>query len=167
MIKLLRKAGLAATLGIGIAQAQPQAMPAPTAALPYELARTVQASPVLLYTTAHCEACDQGRALLVTRGVPFSERTVGTREDEQRLRELSGKTELPLLLIGKRQIGGFEEAAWHEALTAASYPLASQLPPGYRQEPAQAAAPPPTKGVRAQIKVPPDISTTPPPDTHL
>lgn len=138
--------------------------PAPTAVLPYELARTAQAAPVVLYTTSPCDACDQGRALLHARGIPFAERTVSTREDEQRLRELSGRNELPLLLIGKRQIAGFQAAAWQEALSAAAYPATSQLPPGYRQEAPQPAVPGPPQGVRGQFKVPPDVAAGPEPE---
>jgi glutaredoxin len=117
------------------------ATPSSGPALPYALARAAQGFPVVLYTTARCDACDQGRALLRTRGIPFSERTVGTREDEQQLRQLSGKTELPLLLVGNRRIAGFQAAAWHEALTTAAYPLTSMLPPGYQQPAPQPAAP--------------------------
>lgn len=115
--------------------------PAAAPALPYALARAAQDFPVVLYTSSRCDACDQGRALLRARGIPFSERTVGTRADEQALRRLSGKSEVPLLLVGRQKIAGFQAAAWDEALTAAAYPTASLLPPGYRQAPPQPAAP--------------------------
>jgi glutaredoxin len=110
--------------------------------LPYELARAVQSAPVVLYTMARCEACDQGRALLRTRGIPFSERTVDTGEDQQQLEQASGgKRELPLLLVGRRQIAGFQASAWQEALTSAAYPRQKMLPPTY-----QFAAPVPAAG---------------------
>ena len=151
----------------GTAQLLPTGgQPAPTAVLPYALARTAQAAPVVLYTTARCEACDQGRALLRERGIPFAERTVSTREDEQRLIQLSGRNELPFLLIGKHQIAGFQAASWQEALNAAAYPAASQLPPGYRYEPPQPAVPTPPQGVRGQIKVPPDVAAGPEPESR-
>lgn len=110
--------------------------------LPYELARAAQSAPVVLYTTARCDACDQGRALLRTRGIPFSERTVDTEEDQRQLEQASsGKRELPLLLVGRRQIAGFQAAAWQEALTSAAYPRQKMLPPTY-----QFAAPVPAAG---------------------
>jgi len=137
--------------------------PGASPALPYELARVAQASPVLLYTTARCDACDQGRALLRERGIPFAERTVNTAEDEQQLRRLSGgKTDLPLLMVGSRQLTGYQTDAWHEALSSAAYPRQQMLPPGYQfAPPAPAAgtvqgAAPPTPPVRAQMKMPPD-----------
>jgi glutaredoxin len=143
-----------------------------TPILPYELARAVQAAPVVLYTTARCDGCDQGRALLRARGIPFSERTVNTGQDQQRLEQASGgKSELPLLLVGSRKIAGFQAAAWQDALSAATYPKQKMLPPSYRfaapVPAAGAAAPavavpdatpgtPPTPPVRGQLKMPPD-----------
>lgn len=148
--------------------------PAPARApvLPYELARAVQAAPVVLYTTARCDGCDQGRALLRARGIPFSERTVNTGEDQQQLeRANGGRSELPLLLVGSRKVAGFQAAAWQDALTAAAYPRQKMLPPSYQFAAAVPAAgtgsgaalpaspttsAPPTPPVRGQIKMPPD-----------
>lgn len=133
-----------------------------SAALPYELARAVQASPVLLYTTARCDACDQGRTLLRERGIPFQERTVNSAEDQQQLRLLGGGSEMPLLAVGSRKLTGFQAAAWHEALSAAAYPPRKMLPPGYRfAAPVAAGATPmapATPPVRAHIKIEPDAA---------
>jgi len=131
-------------------------------ALPYELARAVRLHPVTLYTTARCDACDQGRSLLRARGIPFTEKTVNTLNDQQEQRRQTGKDELPLLVVGSRQVAGFQAAGWQEALDSASYPKQKMLPSGYQYAPAQPAAPAvaaanaPTGLVRAQIKVPPD-----------
>lgn len=141
------------------------AQPSPAsgqAALPYELARAVRAAPVVLYTTARCDGCDQGRALLRARGIPFSERTVNSGEDQQQLeRANGGKSELPLLLVGSRRIAGFQAAAWQEALSSAAYPSRKMLPPGYQfAPPAPAAGSPPASPppVRGQINMPPDAA---------
>jgi glutaredoxin len=120
------------------------------APLPYELARAVKASPVVLYTTANCAGCDQGRTLLRARGVPFAEKTVTTDEDKEQLRQLTGKLELPLLLVGSRKIAGFQDAAWQDALTAAAYPRSGQLPHAY-----QYAAPEPAAASSASLPTPP------------
>jgi glutaredoxin len=124
------------------------------AALPYELARAVKASPVTLYTTvlAPCAACDQGRALLRARGIPYAEKTVNTDEDKEQLRQLTGKLELPVLAVGSRKVAGFQDAAWQDALSAAAYPRSAQLPPGYQHAAPQAAAPAPAP---AGVPVPP------------
>jgi glutaredoxin len=120
---------------------RPDSQPAASPSLPYELARAVQSHPVTLYTTARCDACDQGRALLRARGIPFAEKTVSTPEDQQALHRAGGKDELPLLVVGQRQVTGFTAAAWNEALDSASYPRKTMLPPGYRTGAAEAAAP--------------------------
>jgi glutaredoxin len=123
-------------------------------ALPYELARAVKASPVTLYTTtrAACAGCDQGRALLRARGIPYTEKTVDTDEDKEQLRQLSGKLELPLLVVGSRKVAGFQDAAWQAALSAAAYPSSAQLPSGYQfaAPESAAAASVPTPPARAQ-----------------
>jgi len=121
---------------------RPEGAGASTPALPYELARAAQNHPVTLYTAARCDACDQGRKLLATRGIPFAEKTVNTAQDQQQLRSIGGKDELPLLVVGSRQVGGFQAAAWNDALDAAAYPRKSVLPPGYRTGAAAPAAAP-------------------------
>ncbi|MGJ7914505.1 DUF4124 domain-containing protein [Massilia sp. LXY-6] len=130
-------------------------------ALPYELARAVKASPVTLYTTARtgCAACDQGRALLRARGIPYTEKTVDTDEDKELLRQLGGKLELPVLVVGSRKIVGFQDAAWQDALSAAAYPRSTQLPSGYQYAAPQAAAPAaglPVPPAREKNAAPPD-----------
>jgi glutaredoxin len=121
-------------------------------ALPYELARAVKASPVTLYTTTRpaCAGCDQGRALLRARGIPYTEKTVDTDEDKEQLRQLSGKLELPLLVVGRRKLTGFHDAAWQSALSAAAYPRSAQLPSGY-----QFAAPESAAAAAASVPTPP------------
>jgi len=124
------------------------------AALPYELARAVKASPVTLYTTTRpaCAGCDQGRALLRARGIPYTEKTVDTDEDKEQLRQLSGKMELPLLVVGSRKLTGFQDAAWQAALNAAAYPRSAQLPSGYQFAAPQSAA---TAAAAASVPTPP------------
>jgi glutaredoxin len=141
-------------------QLKPPAPGDPTqgAALPYELARAVKASPVTLYTAAKCGGCDQGRALLRARGIPYTEKTVTSDEDKEQLRQLTGKLELPLLVVGSRKVAGFQDAAWQEALSSAAYPRQAMLPSGYQYaapEPAGAASPP-TAPARANNAAPPD-----------
>ena len=133
---------------------RPDSQPLAPPSLPYELARAVKLHPVTLYTTARCDACDQGRALLRARGIPFAEKTVNTAEDREQLQRAGGKDELPLLVVGNRPVTGFAAGAWNEALDAASYPRKSVLPPGYRTGASEAAAPAP----------PPRLPAAPAPD---
>ena len=136
---------------------RPDSQPEATPSLPYELARAVRLHPVTLYTTARCDACDQGRALLRARGIPFAEKTVNTAEDREQLQRAGGKDELPLLAVGNRRVTGFTAGAWNEALDAASYPRKTMLPPGYQTGGVDAAAPvspPRMPAAPARAKVP-------------
>jgi len=104
-----------------------------SAALPFELRGAMQRYPVTLYTSTNCGPCGQGRAYLSSRGIPFSERTIGSPDDIEALRRLSGDTRVPVLSIGSQQLRGFSDAEWGQYLDAANYPKTSQLPTGYRQ----------------------------------
>jgi len=106
-------------------------------ALPYELRQVAQRYPVTIYTGEECSPCAAGRSLLVTRGIPFEERTVKTNEDVEALQRLSSQASLPLLTIGSQQLKGFSDAQWSQYLDAAGYPKSAQLPAGYRNPPAQ------------------------------
>jgi hypothetical protein len=108
--------------------------------LPYELAQAVKAHPVTLYTTSNCAPCDEGRALLSRRGIPFTEKTVNSSDDIVRFRQLGSEGELPLLSVGRHQQRGFESSTWHATLTSAGYPESSKLPRTYRNPAPEAAA---------------------------
>jgi glutaredoxin len=122
------------------------------AALPFALRQAASRYPVTLYTSADCGPCAAGRGMLSGRGIPFTEKTVATREDIEALKRM-GATTLPLLTIGGQQIMGYAQPEWVQFLDAAGYPATSQLPAGYVQRPpsplvaaqeAQAARPPST-----------------------
>ncbi|MCX7225168.1 MAG: glutaredoxin family protein [Burkholderiales bacterium] len=103
-----------------------------TLPLPLSLRAAVNQYPVTLYTTANCTPCATGRALLVRRGIPFTEKTIISSEDAEALQSLSGENALPLLAIGAQQIKGWTETQWQLFLDAAGYPKSSQLPRTYR-----------------------------------
>lgn len=104
--------------------------------LPYATRRASARFPVLLYTSADCNACEQARALLNGRGIPFSERLISSQEELTALgRQLGGDAVLPSLSVGRQHSTGFTAAAWNELLDLAGYPATA--PYGYR--PAAAA----------------------------
>lgn len=100
--------------------------------LPFELRQIASRYPVTLYTGDNCVPCGTGRAFLVSRGIPFAERTITTPQDAEALQRVSGESSLPLLMIGGQQIKGFSDSEWSQFLDAAGYPKTSQLPAGYR-----------------------------------
>lgn len=110
-------------------------------ALPYAL-RDIQARfPVTLYTGSDCSPCASARALLVQRGVPFTELSVRSTADVQALQALSGQDRLPFATIGQQHVTGFAADEWRQYLDAAGYPQTSALPANYRQPAARALAP--------------------------
>ena len=104
--------------------------------LPFELRQVTSRYPVTLYSSASCGPCSSGRALLTSRGIPFTERTVTTAEDAEALARLSGENSLPFLTIGGQKIKGFSDTEWTQFLDAAGYPAASRLPANFRNPPA-------------------------------
>lgn len=103
-----------------------------SAGLPYELGLVARKYPVVLYTTDNCGTCGAARSMLTSRGIPFSERTITTAEDNTALLRLSGEASLPFLTIGSQQLKGFSDAEWTQFLNAAGYPKSSALPASYR-----------------------------------
>lgn len=105
-------------------------------ALPFELRQIASKYPVTLYTGENCGPCVSARSMLITRGVPFTEKTVITNDDTQALQRISGDNSLPFATIGGQQLKGFSDSEWTQFLNAAGYPAASVLPTNYRQPPA-------------------------------
>jgi glutaredoxin len=106
------------------------------AALPFELRQIAQKYPVTLYTGDNCSPCQSARTLLLSRGIPFVEKTVNTNDDALALQRLSGDTSLPFATIGGQQLKGFSDSEWTQFLNAAAYPSTSLLPASYKQPPA-------------------------------
>ncbi|MES3000167.1 MAG: glutaredoxin family protein [Pseudomonadota bacterium] len=102
------------------------------ASFPFELRQAATRYPVTLYTSGECAPCNAGRAMLVNRGIPFSERTVGGADDIEALKRISGgTTTLPIVTIGGQQLKGYSDSEWGQYLDAAGYPHTSQLPTTY------------------------------------
>ena len=91
--------------------------------LPYAIRVASEKFPVVLYTSAGCGACQQARALLNGRGVPFSEKVLVSQEELTALgRQLGGTAALPSVSVGRQSATGFVAARWNELLDFAGYP---------------------------------------------
>lgn len=101
--------------------------------LPLALRQVATRFPVTLYSTGKCEPCDQARAALVRRGVPFAERTAESDEDREAWTRTIGGPEAPALRVGGQVLRGWDQALWEDTLDVAGYPKRSQLPPSWRQ----------------------------------
>jgi len=124
----------AVLLAAGTARAQSDGPPPP-----FEIARLLKDFPVTLYTSPSCkEACENARAALNKRSVPFSEIQVWNEETIQKLKGVSGSGQVPVLVVGRQVLTGFEPSQFDEMLSSAGYPAAGLYPPRN-----QAAPPPP------------------------
>lgn len=90
--------------------------------LPYATRVAAQNFPVKLYTQDNCEPCDSARSVLVKRGVPFSETKIASQKDLDEVNAISGRTDLPLLVVGTLHRTGFREDAVNGLLDTAGYP---------------------------------------------
>lgn len=109
--------------------------------LPYRLLQVAKRYPVQLYGAPACTGCDAARAFLITRGIPFDEKSVTTAADDETLQQRTGVRELPVLALGTKYLTGFMQTTWTSYLDAAGYPKISQLPVGWRAPPAEPLAP--------------------------
>jgi len=102
-----------------------------TAALPYELARAVNNMPVILYSADKVTSSAEARNFLMKNGIPFSEKTISSDEDIDKLVQISGSAQVPVLYIGRSKLTGFSAGEWRTTLTRAGYPESNMLPSGY------------------------------------
>jgi glutaredoxin len=108
--------------------------PAVEAALPYETQKAQQFFPVTLFTFEQCGApCTEARQLLKDRGIPFADKVLVTKEDEDEYRKISGGTQVPAMKVGKTWVKGFLAGQWHKELDFAGYPKTAP----YRSNPAK------------------------------
>lgn len=147
---------------------QVQTMRAATAAaaaarapLPLELRAVAERFPVTLFTSSDCTPCDSGRQLLQARGIPYTEKTIGTEDDIAALQRLSGGRTVPALTVGTQALRGWLDADWHGLLDLAGYPKESKLPRGWSSGPAvplvaRAPAEAPPAAARAAPVAPPE-----------
>ncbi len=116
--------------------------PASAGALPYAVRSVATKYPVHLYTGPKCEPCEAARAHLVQRGVPFSEKVLGTAGDLAEFKRLGfAESKVPALSVGPERLQGFGADTWNRLLDAAGYPKTSMLPRGWRPPAAEPLAP--------------------------
>ena len=98
--------------------------PGAEAQLPYATRQAAEKFPVMLYTAATCvETCQQARAMLNGRGVPFTEKILTTPEDSNELAsKLKSEAAVPALFVGQQSFKGYDIAAWNNLLDLAGYP---------------------------------------------
>jgi glutaredoxin len=96
--------------------------------LPFSVQQAVRNFPVTLWNSTCGAPCDQARAHLTRRGVPYTEKD--PQSDIEAFKKLTGGLEVPVIFIGSNRITGYLEGEWDSALDIAGYPRTP--PPGYK-----------------------------------
>lgn len=151
--------------GVQSASALPSSGPrTDDGALPAALRAAASRHPVTLYGTPDCMPCQQARAHLTKRGIPFAEKTVSSTADAAAFKRSGfADNSFPALGVGRARSVGFESNEWDRLLDAAGYPKTSVLPASYRHAPAQALSPPSLESNDAGGAVAADGSEAPAP----
>jgi glutaredoxin len=98
--------------------------------LPYATQVAASKYPVTLYTQPDCGSpCADMRASLVKRAVPFREVSVLSQKEIDEMKRVSGKEDLPLLVVGSQFQVGFQEGLINSLLDTAGYPPAGPRVP--------------------------------------
>jgi hypothetical protein len=110
----------------GNQQAEPieSASQAPARALSYATRKAAQDFPVTLFTAVNCkQLCEDARAFLEGRKVPYVEHQIITEADLSAFYQRFGDTaEIPILTVGTTPLTGFEPIGWNRLLDLAGYP---------------------------------------------
>jgi glutaredoxin 3 len=68
----------------------------------------------IVWSKYHCPYCDQAKALLGQRGIPFEERKIGDGwSKEELLEEIPTARTVPQIILDGKLIGGFNELRAH------------------------------------------------------
>ncbi|MBI2508723.1 MAG: glutaredoxin family protein, partial [Betaproteobacteria bacterium] len=121
-----------------------------TSALPYSVQQAVKNFPVTLWIYGCGAPCDQARALLARRGIPYTEKD--PQADAEAFKKLTGADEVPVLFVGNTRLKGYLESEWDSTLDAAGYPRTAIA--GSKPAPKPAAAPEPKPAPAAPPPVP-------------
>jgi len=102
-----------------------------SSAQPYAVQQALKNFPVTLYTAANCDSpCKDARNHLTKRGVPFSEVSITEQKQLDDLKRSSGSDEVPVMLVGKSMVKGYEPGSYSAVLDGAGYPkTAASRPP--------------------------------------
>ena len=109
--------------------------------LSYGVQQAAKNFPVTFYAN-DCDVCGQARQLLAKRGVPYDTKGVEQPEDQAALKKVTGGAlEVPVLVVGKTVLRGFEPGQWNRALDEAGYPqsapaVAKPAKPAAKEQPA-------------------------------
>lgn len=123
--------------------------------VPLAMTQAQERFPVTLYTFACGEFCQSAEALLNRRGVPFATVNVEDPKGAERLQQLTGELQAPVLQVGDKLVArGYNEARWNALLDEAGYPKA---PPSRRATPVRGPTEPTAVPSVPRTEAPPPV----------
>lgn len=109
--------------------------------VPFATRDAAKKNPVTLYANNCGEPCDNARQFLSKRGVPFvTKNPEASQADADALKKLIGALEVPVLVLGKNPIKGYDAGSWEAALDAAGYLKTAAVTPQAAAKPTLAPA---------------------------
>jgi glutaredoxin len=100
--------------------------PAPAEGMPYETRRAMENFPVVLYVSGNCaDLCNDARELLNKRGIPYTEKTLTTKQEIDAFKTGPGGGIVPTITVGKSWTKGYQADMWNKELDLAGYPKTS------------------------------------------
>jgi glutaredoxin len=118
---------------------------------PYAVQRVMNDFPVTLFTAPSCtELCEKARTSLNKRGIPFTEVQVETDESRERVKALTGAVAVPVLVVGRSVLNGYEPLGIQNLLDSAGYPKEGDVPARSQRAPVAPAASEPAQSTEAE-----------------
>lgn len=94
-----------------------------TSGWPYELQQVIKRAPVVMWGNNCGDICDQGRKLLIERGIPYEMKDPSASKDQfESFKKLTGGNGVPVLQVGGQFVNGFSVDSWNAALSNVGYP---------------------------------------------
>lgn len=96
--------------------------------------------PITLYMVPKCKPCDEARAYLNKRKVPFSEVNVSEKnpQAQEQMRKKVGELSVPTITVGSKVMQGYVESLLSGELDQAGYPPPEAEPDSEKAEEAPA-----------------------------
>lgn len=110
---------------------------------PYEVQLAMKNHPVTLWVMDCGPPCTSARTHLERRGIPYTEKA--PQSDLENFKKISPASEVPILLVGRSQLKGYQQDAWDSALDTAGYPRTASV---VRRKPAATAPKPPAESAK-------------------
>lgn len=141
--------------------------------VPMSTRQAMERFPVTLYAFSCGTLCEDAEALLQKRGIPYTFVNTQNQDGADKLKKLTGDTQVPVLQVGVDFVKGFNESAWQQKLDQGGYSKDAgvktatkhtEAKPEPKAEPAKNEPPKADNDAAPAPVAPSDAAPTPPAD---